>query len=150
MDELTLKSDGMRAHGGGDERPDGSGKRAAGGEGKTAEPNPESGGYEKREGDIAGHPVLMFGLELKGTPKLAIFISTRDIIEAEMKAGWLGANGIPCIVTGRATSSAVFGNMFDASKMNLLVPEDKLEEAEKLIEILEIGDNLSLAEEDSQ
>ena len=100
----------------------------------------------RREGDVGGHPVTLFGPELSGTPRLAIFLSTRDIMEAEMKAGWLGANGIPCIVTGRMTSSAVFGNMFDAARMNILVPEDKLEEAEGLIEVLETGGNLSLAE----
>lgn len=142
VDEMILKA--------GDQYPpdDGS-ENLADGSGGTGKQKSANCGHEKREGDIAGHPVALFGPELKGSPKLAIFITTRDIIEAELKAGWLGANGIPCIVTGRATSSAVFGNMFDASKMTVLIPEDKVEEAERLIEILETGDNLSLAEEEN-
>lgn len=90
-------------------------------------------------------PVTMFGPPITGVPVLAILFTTSDSIDAEFKADWLGSNGIPCIVTG-SHSASIFGNMADAAKMNVLVPEQLIKEAEQLLEALAVGDNLSMVE----
>jgi hypothetical protein len=99
----------------------------------------------RREVKIMDQPVTMFGPPLTGAPILAILLTTSDSIDAEFKADWLGSNGIPCIVTG-TYSARIFGNLIDSMKVNVLVPELLIKEAEQLLEVLAVGDNLSLVE----
>ncbi len=56
-----------------------------------------------------------------------------------------GSNGIPCIVTG-THSASMFGKLADCSKINILVPETSVKDAQRLLEVLSVGDNLSLVE----
>ena len=100
-------------------------------------------GDNRREGAVDGGPITLFGPDLPAKQAFTVFLSTNDVIDAELKASWLGANGIPCILAG-AHVATLFGNLMPAIKVLVLVPEGMIAEAERLIEILAVGDNLSM------
>jgi len=100
----------------------------------------------RREGKVGDEPATIYGPDVKRTPALAVLLTTSDIVEADLKAGWLGANGVPCVITGAHMAGNVFGGLAGTIKAKILVPEDRIDECNHLLEILAVGDNLSLAE----
>lgn len=100
----------------------------------------------KRRVELDGEEATAFGDGGDQTPRLVTLLTTIDVVEAELTAGWLTSNGVPCIVSGAHLAGAVFGSMFEPMRMRLLVPEDRIEEAREFVEILKAGDNLSLTE----
>ena len=100
-------------------------------------------GDNRREGAIDGASGTIFGPELGAGKPFTVFMTSSDIVDAELKASWLGANGIPVIFAGALTAT-IFGTMMPVAKVIVLIPEDRFADANQLLEILAVGDNLSM------
>ncbi|MEP0815255.1 MAG: DUF2007 domain-containing protein [bacterium] len=99
-----------------------------------------------RDYGIENPRLVLFGPAPDRAVRLTVLESPESLVEAEIRAGWLGANEITCFVTNN--TSWIVGAMpvSELMRPRILVPEDRLEEARELLEVLEAGGNLSLAE----
>ena len=104
---------------------------------------PENTGASAAEADDA---VESFGPASDEHASLVLLEKYADAMEAQVAAGWLAGNGVPCFLTNVNMNSTVFGALFESLRIGLLVPEDRADEARTLLAALDAGSNLSLAE----